>query len=177
MWRCTGVWLVTSSQVQEMITRQVSTGETRIPFSIGSAIRSLVLDDKAEPSPPKLDVEESGAQTSSRICCSRGCLTALSNCVSLRIAQLSFFCLNKDECRDKTCMKKVDREEQRWDDDEHHILPFSIPESMRDIVETSDSDTLSIQSIENFSAIFDNEDAFGRLDFDGDEEELYNVEI
>ena len=159
-----------------MITRQVSTGETRIPFSIGSTIRSLVLDDNTEPNPPQLDVEESEAKASGRICCSRGCLTTLSSCVSLRIAQLNFFSLNKDDYRNKTHMKKTDREEQYWDDDEH-ILPFSIPESMRDIVLTSDSDTLSIQSIESFSAIFDNEDAFGRLDFDGDEEELYNVEI
>lgn len=157
-----------------MVTRQSSDGETRIPFTIGNNFRSLILGGKTS---PELDVKECDeVQMIRSVCCNRSCMASLCDCVSLRIVQLSFFELHKNHCKEETYARKTDNKvKQDWEDDEF-FLPFSTPESIREIVVT-DSDTLSIKSIESFSTIPNDENAFGRLDFEENEEEFHDVEI
>ena len=161
---------------QRMVERQVSTGESRIPFSLGRSLRSLVLE-KSEDLPQNREVIEIevGSNTS-RICCSKECLKSLGGCFTTRISQLNcFFVENKEEEANKKSslhMQVTSSVGKKRGNEEDFILPFSTPDSLRDMV--NENDTMSIQSsLESFRTISEAEQVFGRLDL-GD---FYDIEV
>ena len=168
-----------------MKSRQSSTGETRIPFSIGRALRSLVLGKDDEQDVSDVDIEHRGAEMNRRVCCS-GCLSCFRECEPLRIGHLNFFCVDREkemkeqvEVRKEMIISGKTRAVKQDLSEDENVLPFSTPESIRNVVKTADSDTISIQSIGSFTSIsvIEDENAFGCPDIEEDDEEFHDVEF